>query len=286
MKVKFADRFVKDKKLTEEGEKLLEIIKKRTLIMPDNAQISPVLAGLYQGIHSSLLGVGYVQYNEKQEYPLKTLCEAFLKLGIFEEVKEKKKQGVHTGHGDAASIEALGPLTMKLEEKPDVVAAEEFRTAPTDIPEASLESIDALLQKLSNGVGSLRAAIVQVGKVPKKYETKDIMEACRMTRFFIENTKADDPLPIESRTIMTQCFNFHRTIIGMNFGIKEHSSAIKKNQINKAVLLTKSEDTKITFMMDLKKPDYVFMLETPIRVARGMIFLNMEKTMEEVLKLL
>lgn len=275
MRVKLADGLVEGKQLSKEGRKVFARIEEGIItINGEDKRIPQYLADTFQGILQSLLLFGFVECPEKQKgLPLTQLCELFRELGIFG--IEKKKEGIKAGHGAEAAFEVLTPLQEKLVNPPDRTIQAELETKPVVMAEEKLEEIDKLLENLSSRIGSLRAAIVEVGDVPKKYETRDILDKCKMVRFFVENTKEEKPPPIEARTIMAQCFNFHRTIGRMNAGIKEESSARKKHPITESILLTMSEDTKIVFILDAKKPEYVLMLETYKEKPDGLIFLEM-----------
>lgn len=198
---------------------------------------------------------------------------------ILEPCSAGKKQESSAEAVDIGAVASTDAVEALKEEgvSEGTAIAEEQKWVTLRITEKEALVIKPLLEKLIQAMrkwlpkGVIRGAIVEI------HEKK---EDCRMARLLAGARKEHGA--IEAQIIISQCHNFYRTVLAMNKEIKEGNAP--KHPIQKALLLTKSEKTKVTFMADLGKK-YVLMLETPI-IKRALIFMEMEETMQKILNTL
>lgn len=266
-------------RLNKEGDTALGKINQNVVVVGGKEQpISPNLAVFYNLQKVLLISNIGVPFDETQKTPFAEFCRKFLDLGILEEFVPEEKPVVH---GDAADSRTLEELLKKKKLDPDTVR-EALSIPQVTVDEKSLEEIDAILLKLSTDLGALRAAIVEVGDVPKNAGLKEILKNCKLTSFLVEGKRAEDIRLVEARALVVQCFNFQRAAVSMNLGAVEGFGFDKKSRLKKVLTLADADGKHIVFLVDMKKPGFVFLLEA-YGTLPGLMLLELEKAVLEVL---
>lgn len=233
----------------------------------------------YFPIRAKLLGENGYCFDENAGDATAKLLNRLRAKEILEPCSAGKKQESSAEAVDIGAVASADAVEALKEEgvSEGTAIAEEQKWVTLRITEKEALVIKPLLEKLIQAMrkwlpkGVIRGAIVEI------HEKK---EDCRMARLLAGARKEHGA--IEAQIIISQCHNFYRTVLAMNKGIEEGNAP--KHPIQKALLLTKSEKTKVTFMADLGKK-YVLMLETPL-LKRALIFMEMEETMQKILNTL